>query len=278
MADVADPPAVGSPIRLGVCENSIRAGSLEEDAAAAAAAGFAGLGVELESILAHGPDRVAGILRDHGLVACNVLGLPELFEDPRAARPRYEAALDFAAATGAPGALVGTGALLDGTVEDGDSIARDRLGELGALAAERGVRIALEPMHPLMRGWTYVHTLRHAARLVEGLDGTGVAVDTGHLWWDPDLVADFQRHLDSVVTVQVVDVAREGLVDLRYERTRLGTGDVPVARLLRAFHEAGYRGWYECEVIARIPRSERPAFVAANHDWLVRTWDAVAEG
>jgi sugar phosphate isomerase/epimerase len=256
----------------------VRGGDLRTDASVAAEVGFVALGVELDSVLACGPGNARSILDGADLAASSVMGLPDLLEPRASSQRRYELALDVTAALGAPGALVGTGPLSGRTVEEADTLVRRRLDELGSLAAARGVRIVLEPMHPLMRAWNYVHTLGHAAALVDGLEGVGIAVDTGHLWWDPALVPEFASHVDKIVTVQITDVRTEALAALRYERAKPGTGDVPVARHLRAFHDAGYRGFFECEVLVRMPKEDRPRLLHDTLAWLVRTWSDIAAG
>ena len=65
----------------------------------------------------------------------------------------------------------------------------------GEDAAARGVRAE-----------TAALVRRYAGRLVDGLAGVGLAVDVGHLWWDPSLPADFAR-LGSQVA-EVMDAMR----------------------------------------------------------------------
>jgi sugar phosphate isomerase/epimerase len=125
----------------------------------------------------------------------------------------------------------------------------------------------------LLRTFSYVHTLGHAAELRRGLDGVGLAVDTGHLWWDPALTSDFTEHVDQVVTVQVTDVSTEALAAYRYERAAPETGEVPLARLLRTFRDAGYQGFYETAVLVRVPKEERSRMLRDTLAWLERTWN-----
>ncbi len=246
----------------------IRGADLAADAAGAAAAGFAAIGVEVESALAFGADAARRELDRVGLKVSSVMGLPDLLERPATSDARFATAFEVAAVIGAPAVVVGSGPQLDRPVASVDALVRERLAELGAAATARGVTVALEPMHPILRAWSYVHTLRHAARLVEGLAGVGLVVDVAHLWWDPDLTEDFARHVDAIVAVQIADVPRDELAARRYERSPLGTGDVPLGELLRAFHAAGYRGLYECEILIRMPREDRPGILRQTRAWL----------
>ncbi len=268
---------MSTPPVWAVDQGTVRGGDVETDARLAATAAFAALGLNLEQLLHCGIDRAATILTDAGLATSGIQGLPDLFVDPDETRDGYVAAFDAAAALGASGCLVGTGPLRDRDVDDADAVVRSRLASLGELAAARGTRILLEPMHPMLRAWNYVHTLAHAERITDGLVGVGLAVDVGHLWWDPSFTDDFARLVDRIGIVQLTDVPWSALDGLRYERDRPGTGDIPLPRLLRAFRDAGYRGPYECEILLRMPREERPRFLDETHTWLVDTWRALPD-
>jgi sugar phosphate isomerase/epimerase len=175
--------------------------------------------------------------------------------------------LDIAARFGAPGALVGTGPLGARSPAQADAVCRDWLIRAAPLASEREVRIMLEPMHPLMRRWSFVHTLRHALTLVDGIADTGVVVDFGHIWWEDGLDALLAGHVEEIVSVQVTNVDATALEEIRYERSPLEAGDVPVASLVGLLEAAGYHGWYENETLVRIPRDQRFDMLRASREW-----------
>ena len=63
-------------------------------------------------------------------------------------------------------------------------------------AAERGVALAIEPLHPMFAGdRSVVVTLARPMRMAEriALAAVGVAVDVYHVWWDPDVYAQIAR-------------------------------------------------------------------------------------
>ena len=138
-----------------------------------------------------------------------------------------------------------------------DAICRDWLARAAPLAAEREVRIMLEPMHPLMRRWSFVHSMRHALTLVEGIAGAGVVLDVGHIWWEHGLDGLIREHVGAIVSVQVTNVDLAALEEIRYERAPLDIGDVPVASLVARLEPSGYPGWYENETLVRTPRDQR---------------------
>ena len=215
-----------------------------------------------------GVDEAARILDGEGLRVSSYMGLEDILRDGGTA-PLDELArrLDIAAHLGAPGALVGTGPLGALPAAHADACCRDWLVRAGPLAAERGVRIMLEPMHPLMRRWSFVHTLRDALTLVEGIDRVGVVVDFGHVWWEHGLDRLIAEHVGEIVSVQVTNVDTVALEEIRYERAPLDAGDVPVAALVGLLESSGYRGWYENETLVRTPRDQRLDMLRASREW-----------
>jgi sugar phosphate isomerase/epimerase len=252
-------------VRLGVCETVIRTG-LETDVVAAAAAGYAGLGVDVGRARDAGVDRAARFLREGGVVASSLLGTR--LTAGRSSEDEVRSVLEVATELGAPSILVSVGPREGRSVADADREAARWFEAMAPLGVDHGARIALEPMHPILRSMTYVHTLRHAAALTGGRPGTGLVVDLAHLWWDADLVDDVAAHVGEIVTVQVSGVPTESLREMRYERCAPWEGDVPVAELLAAFAAAGYDGWVEDEAFARVPKEERAAHLARTRAFL----------
>ena len=254
--------------RIGVCEGVLRSGSFEEDVASASAAGVHGLGLSSGAVDPVGVGRAAQLLADAGMVPSSHMTDIEILVSPRDSPEDPWRAIEVAAGLGAPGVLVRTGPLGDRTIEDADRRCVEWFAEMGSVAAQHGVRLMLEPMHPLLRPFSYVHTLRHAYELVAEAEAAGICADVGHLWWDRHLIDDFAAQVDRIVTVQVTDVNIEGLEHQLYEREQLGRGELPLPQLLSAFEAAGYKGFYEIEILIRIPRAERVGLVRDAREWL----------
>src|SRR5690606_825121 len=166
------------------------------------------------------------------------------------------------AAAGAPGSapvLV----LVVGGLPPGDRDlrgARDRvrrmLHRLAPEARARGVRLALEPMHPVFcADRAVVSTLAQALDLVADLDPevAGVAVDTYHVWWDPQVLPAIARAGEEgrIACYQVCDWITPVPEGALLGRGLPGTGHIDFASLTRAVEEAGYRGDVEIEVFHR---------------------------
>jgi len=255
--------------RYAVCERVLRQGSFADDVALARAAGIGAIGVDAATVDDVGVDEAVRILDGEGVRVSSYMGLEDILQGEESPASLDETArrLDIAARLGAPGALVATGPVHARSSAQADAICRDWLVRAAPLAAEREVRMMLEPMHPLMRRWSFVHTLRHALTFVEGIDGAGVVVDFGHVWWEDGLDVLIQEHVDEIVSVQVTNVDAVALEDIRYERAAFDTGDVPVARLVGLLESSGYRGWYENETLVRIPRDRRLDMLRASREW-----------
>jgi sugar phosphate isomerase/epimerase len=262
--------------RYAVCDNVLRIGELGATLEYVVAAGAAGLGVSFNSVETLGAAEARVLLDDAGVVASTLMSAPAILGqdgEPAAHADRIAAILDVCAVLGAPGVLLTTGTLGDLSVRDADARCTAWLAFMAPLAEERGVRLLLEPVHPLMRMVTYVHTLRHAADLTQCLPGTGLVLDVGHLWWDRHFGEDVSALVAQIGTVQLDDVDAAALDEYRYLRVQLGTGVLPLADMVRTIEGAGYTGFYENEVIARVPREERAAFVAEGGAWLAGVLD-----
>ena len=261
MNDLAD--------RYAVCERVVRQGSFTDDVALVRAAGVTAIGVDADAVDAIGADEAARVLDGEGLRVSSFMSLDNILgaEGHIASLDATVRRLDTAAKLRAPSALVATGALGSRTVADADDRCRDWLAQTATLAVERDLRIMLEPMHPLMRRWSFVHTLQHALALVEDLDGAGIVVDLGHVWWQRNVDTLIAENIAEVVSVQVTNVDAAALADIRYERAPFEHGDVPVASLVRVLESSGYSGWYENEVIVRIPRDRRLEMLRVSREW-----------
>ncbi|PRA10147.1 xylose isomerase [Arthrobacter sp. MYb211] len=135
--------------------------------------------------------------------------------------------------------------------------ARDRvakaLGELVPYAAEHGVRLVLEALHPM-----YVADRAVLSTLGQALDlatpyptsAVGVVVDTFHVFWDPQLQAQIQRagHEGRLASYQICDFNLPIARDALQSRGMMGDGYIEFASISRWVAQAGYRGPVEVEI------------------------------
>ncbi len=173
-------------------------------------------------------------------------------------------ALDEAAMFGA-GCLVFVAGGLD--PDDRDiSAARARvlegLAELVPFARQAGVKLALEPLHPMICATRSVlSTLRLANAWCDALgaeDVVGIAVDAYAVWWDPDVESEIARAGRRICAFHVSDWLAD-TQDLRLDRGMMGDGVIDLPDLRRCVEQAGYDGFVEVEIFSRRNWWRRPA-------------------
>lgn len=129
----------------------------------------------------------------------------------------------------------------------------DRLGELVPFAAEHGVRLVLEPLHPMFAAdRAVISTLGQALDLAApfAAETVGVVVDTYHVWWDPDLERQIARAgaEGRIAGYQVCDWVLPLAADPLLSRGHVGDGYVDFATITRWVAQAGYTGDVEVEI------------------------------
>ena len=127
----------------------------------------------------------------------------------------------------------------------------DAIADLAPTAQRLGVRLGIEPMHPMFcadRG--VVSTLGDALDLALQFPAqtVGVVVDTYHVWWDPQLVAQIDRARGRIVSVQLCDWVMPIPADTLLGRGHLGDGVIDFPPLVAGVLAAGYTGFVEIEI------------------------------
>lgn len=163
------------------------------------------------------------------------------------------------AAAGAPGSravlVLVAGGLPDGSTDLVGARARvaEALGELAPEASAAGVTLAIEPLHPMYASdRAVVSTLKQALDLAAPFapEVVGAAVDTFHVWWDPEAVAQIERagREGRIATYQVCDWKTPLAADPLLSRHYPGDGVIDFAGLTRAVESTGYAGDIEVEI------------------------------
>ena len=245
---------------FAVCEFTTLPASFEEDLSAYAEAGAEGIGIcEIKLVEGREAEQLASF-RASGLSATScvpavpsILPLPHL-PGPEAPGERVEelrAGIRRLAPFGPSAVVCLTGPAGAFGKDEARRVVVEGLRAVAEEAGRAGLSVGLEPMSARYRDdWTTVTTLAEAAELCDevGAANVGITFDTWHLWDTPDVFAEIERHSDRIVAVHVNDWRKEtrGWCD----RVLPGDGVVDVPAILRALHDAGWRGAYELEVFS----------------------------
>jgi sugar phosphate isomerase/epimerase len=173
-------------------------------------------------------------------------------------------ALDDAAVLGAAVFVMVVGGLPAGSkdLESARAQVREACGELVAHGAKIGVKIGLEPLHPVYAADRSCLTL-----LSEALDwcdavgdpNIGTVIDCYHTWWDPNLRRDIARAgaANRIFALHVCDWLVP-TTDVLNDRGMMGDGVIDVRGFRRSIEDAGYAGAVEVEIFSAAHWWKRP--------------------
>ncbi len=192
--------------------------------------------------------RVTGYCRGGMFPAADVERRQAAIDDNRRA-------IDEACALGAECLVLVVGGLPDGSrdIVAARQMVAEGIAAILPYAVSNNMPLAIEPLHPMYAGdRACVNTLAQALDLCDLLDhGVGVAIDTYHVWWDPDLEAQIARAGAGgrILAYHICD----WLVptrDLLLDRGMMGDGVIDLPRIRAAVEKAGYRGYTEIEIFS----------------------------
>ena len=155
---------------------------------------------------------------------------------------------------GLPGALAGRPAHKD--ITGARAQVAEGVAALLADARERGMPLAIEPLHPMYAAdRACINTLEQALDLCDALDpgrsgAIGVAVDAYHVWWDPKLAQQIARAgRERLLALHVCDWLVP-TTDLLEDRGMMGDGVIDLRRLRALVEAQGYAGYSEVEIFS----------------------------
>ncbi|MGW0184183.1 sugar phosphate isomerase/epimerase family protein [Streptomyces sp. NPDC003362] len=233
--------------------------SMPELTSACADLGVRNVGLWREPVQSYGVEATAGLVRDAGLTVttlCRGGFLTAIDPQARAAAlADNRRAVDEAAALGTDTLVLVSGGLPAGSKDLHGARERiaDALAELGPYAERHGVRLAIEPLHPMYASdRCVVSTLTQALDLAERFPAhqVGVTVDTYHIWWDDRAPEQIARAGASgrIHTFQLADWTTplpEGVLN---GRGQIGDGAIDMREWKSYVEAAGYTGAIEVEL------------------------------
>ncbi|MEU9198673.1 sugar phosphate isomerase/epimerase family protein [Streptomyces sp. NPDC048332] len=245
--------------RLSINQETIKQWSLPELAEGCAKAGVDKVGLWRAPVQEYGVERTAALLADHGLTVTSLCrgGFFTALDPAERARALDDnrAALDEAAGLSTDTLVLVSGGLPAGSKDLYGARERiaDALAELAPYAAERGVRLAIEPLHPMFASdRCVVSTLSQALDIAERFpaDQVGVVVDTYHLWWDDQAPAQIARAGAGgrIHSFQLADWITPLPAGVLLGRGQIGDGSVDFRAFRTAVEATGFDGPIEVEI------------------------------
>ncbi len=245
--------------RITINQITTNALSLPEAVEAYAAAGIKGITPWRDKVEAVGARAARTLIEDSGLSVTGFCLAGLYTQKGKAARATQideaKRAIDIAAELGSPSIVTVVGGLLPDSksLDEARSFAFDCLADTLGHARSSGVKMALEPLHPMYTpDWSVLGGLSEANAWCDKLgDGIGIAVDTYHVWWDPDVLRQIaiSGKLGRLTAFHVSDWKME-TASLLMDRGVPGEGVIDLQSMHSAMTDAGFQGWVEVEIFS----------------------------
>lgn len=240
--------------RLSINETTTYRWSFEEDVANYRAAGIDAIGVWRQKLSDFGEAKGAELLEETPLdVSCLFWVGGFTGSDGRSyreslhdAQEMLKTAVDIKART----LIVYSGGRAGHTANHAKRLITGALAELAPQAAELGVTLAVEPMHPgCADGWTFLTTLDDTLALLDAVndDRVKLVFDTYHLGHEPNVLQRIESVTARVALVQLGDA--KGPPGGEQNRCQLGQGVLPLREIVAALRAGGYDGYYDVELL-----------------------------
>ncbi len=245
--------------RFSINQMTVKQLSMPELADACGQLGITNVGLWREPVQSYGLEATAKLVRDAGLTVttlCRGGFFTAIDPQERAeALDDNRRAVDEAATLGTDVLVLVSGGLPAGSKDLHGARERiaDALGELGPYAEERGVKLAIEPLHPMYAAdRCVVSTLAQALDLAERFpaEQVGVTVDTYHIWWDDTAPEQIARAGAGgrIHTFQLADWTTPLPQGVLTGRGQIGDGAIDMREWKGYVEAAGYGGAIEVEL------------------------------
>ncbi|GAA4077000.1 sugar phosphate isomerase/epimerase [Streptomyces shaanxiensis] len=245
--------------RFSINQMTVKQLSMPELAEECGRLGIGNVGLWREPVQSYGLEATAKLVRDAGLTVttlCRGGFFTAIDPDERAkALEDNRRAVDEAATLGTDVLVLVSGGLPAGSRDLHGARERiaDALGELGPYAEERGVKLAIEPLHPMYASdRCVVSTLAQALDLAERFPAqqVGVTVDTYHIWWDDTAPEQIARAGAGgrIHTFQLADWTTPLPEGVLTGRGQIGDGAIDMREWKGYVEAAGYTGAIEVEL------------------------------
>ena len=231
---------------------------IEEAAKNFSAAGVKGITVWRDALEGRNIKQTGKMLLDHDLTIvslCRGGFFPAKdFNKRKLAIEDNRKAIEEAAQLGTQMLVLVCGADPSQDLEESRKQIRDGIVEIIPEAAAAGVKLAIEPLHPMYADTrSAINTLKQANDIAEELNSpwVGVAIDVYHVWWDPSLEKEIKRcgEKGNLMAFHICDW-KVPTTDFLLDRGLMGEGCIPIKRIRSWVEAAGFTGFNEVEIFS----------------------------
>jgi sugar phosphate isomerase/epimerase len=244
--------------RLCVHTITTKPWKIEEAARHFSAAGVGGITVWRDALSGRNIRETGAMLRESGLQVVS-LCRGGFFSHSEAGGRQVaiddnKRAVDEAVDLGAPHVVLVSGAVPGQPLTESRKQIRDGISSVIPHAEAAGVKLAIEPLHPMYADTrSAINTLGQANDMAEELDSpwVGIAADVYHLWWDPALETEIYRcgRNGHLLAFHICDW-KTPTTDLLNDRGLMGEGCINVRQIRGWVEKAGFRGFNEVEIFS----------------------------
>ena len=174
--------------------------------------------------------------------------------DRRAALDDNRTCIDQAAAIGAGMVVLVVGAVSGLALSEARRQVRDGIAAVLPHAEAAGIRLAIEPLHPMYAAdRSCINRMAEARFICEALRHplVGIALDVYHVWWDPDLESEIRLagEQETLFAFHICDW-RVSTRDLLNDRALMGEGCIDIGSIRSRVEAAGFNGFHEVEIFS----------------------------
>jgi sugar phosphate isomerase/epimerase len=232
--------------------------ALEEAVHHYAQAGVKGITVWRDSINGNDAAGAGRLIRDHGLSIvslCRGGFFPATTVEGRAkALDDNLRCIDQAVALGAPLIVLVCGAVPGQPLTESRAQITEGIATLLPSAAAAGVKLAIEPLHPMYAAdRSAVNTIGQARAICQSLGSPwlGVAIDVYHVWWDHQLEQEIAAcGRERVLLAFHICDWKAPMADPLNDRGLMGEGCIPIRQIRGWVERAGFTGFNEVEIFS----------------------------
>lgn len=237
---------------------TLKSWNLDYLAAQLSQSGIGGVSVWRDTLQDRNIYNTGQMLRSHGLEIVSLVRggfFPSADEQKRKqAIDENKMAIDEAAALECPMIVLVCGADPGQSLDRSLAQIKDGIETIVPYAKAAGVKLAIEPLHPMYADTrSAINTMKRANEVAEYFqdDHVGVAVDVYHLWWDPDLKSEILRcgKNNNLFAFHICDWLSP-TVDMLNDRGLMGEGCIDVRQIRGWVEQTGFDGYHEVEVFS----------------------------